>query len=494
MHRVLIAGCKQEISSFNPVTCTYDDFDVVFGDDIIPTNEGQLTSVRGAADIFRAHGGVEMITTYTAGAVSAGPLEHSSFERIAREFLDSIKPHAGKIEGVYFSMHGSMGTTQELDPEGYLLEESRKILGEEVPIVISMDLHGVLTEKMCRHINGISMFHTYPHVDLAETGERAARLLLQILDGAEPVIARVTVPALVRGDELITETGCYGEQIRAVKQLMSDDSILGGGFLIGNPFTDVPELCSQAVIVTDGDEEKAAQIATGLAEDFWANRAKMQSKLVPLPDAVTKAAGMKGPVIFTDAADATSSGATGDSNAIIAEMVKQNYPHTALAPLVDAPAAEAAFDAGVGGTFRAKLGGSLDPRFKPMKMDVTVEMLSNGRFPLESWDTPLNSGPTAVLKSGNFTIIVTSRAVSLFDRSLFLAHGRDPQRFHSTVVKSPHCQPQFFDDWAEINLNVDAPGATSANLKSLGHKVCKRPIYPLDEGVTFEPNAEIYRR
>ena len=69
-----------------------------------------------------------------------------------------------------------------------------------------------------------------------------------------------------------------------------------------------------------------------------------------------------------------------------------------------------------------------------------------------------------------------------------------PAEFHSTIVKSPHCEPQFFDDWVETNLNVDAPGATSANLKSLGHTVCARPMYPLEADVEFSPKTELFVR
>jgi microcystin degradation protein MlrC len=98
------------------------------------------------------------------------------------------------------------------------------------------------------------------------------------------------------------------------------------------------------------------------------------------------------------------------------------------------------------------------------------------------------------LQAGKIVIVTTSQPVSLYDRSLFLAHGQNPEWFDSVVVKSPHCQPQFFSDWAERMVNVDAPGSTSANLKSLGHKICARPVFPLDEGVTFTPRAEVFRR
>lgn len=82
--------------------------------------------------------------------------------------------------------------------------------------------------------------------------------------------------------------------------------------------------------------------------------------------------------------------------------------------------------------------------------------------------------------------------VSLHNRSLFYAHGQDPKKFELVVVKSPHCQDHMYLTWATNYINVDAPGATSANLKSLGHTICHRPVFPLDEGVEFTPEAVLY--
>ena len=92
------------------------------------------------------------------------------------------------------------------------------------------------------------------------------------------------------------------------------------------------------------------------------------------------------------------------------------------------------------------------------------------------------------------TLVVTSRPVSLYDRSLFLAHGQNPKNFDLIVVKSPHCQYQFYEAWAARLVNVDVPGSTSANLASLGHSQCKRPIFPLDEAVLFEPKVDLFQR
>jgi microcystin degradation protein MlrC len=268
--------------------------------------------------------------------------------------------------------------------------------------------------------------------------------------------------------------------------------VLSAGLFIGNPFTDVPELGSQAVVVTDGDAGLARQKALELAAGFFERRADMQAKLVPLERAIDAAVASDGPVILTDAADAPSSGATGDSPVIVAALLARGYRGRILAPLTDPPAVALAHEAGVGARRRFRLGGSFDPRFAPVELDAEVAMLGDGRYTLETWGTREDAGPTAVLRAGGLTLVLTTRPVALFDRSLFLAHGQDPRAFDAIVVKSPHCQPQFFDAWAACNINVDAPGSTSANLLSLGHKVCRRPIWPLDPDVTFAPDPELF--
>jgi microcystin degradation protein MlrC len=264
--------------------------------------------------------------------------------------------------------------------------------------------------------------------------------------------------------------------------------------MIGNPFTDVPELCSQAIVVTDGDAKAAEREALALAESFWPDRALMQGRLVALDDAIARARRLDGAAIFTDAADATSSGATGDSNTILAALLEANYAGRALLPLVDPPAVEAAKKAGLGGKFRARLGGALDNRFTPVELEVEVELLSRGRAILETSGAPNDAGDCAVLRHANYTIVAMTKSANLFDRSVFYACGQDPKRFDLIVVKSPHCEPHMFVDWAARNFNIDAPGATSANLKTLGHTICRRPIYPLEPDTTFAPQAEIYGR
>ncbi|HVC97406.1 MAG TPA: M81 family metallopeptidase [Pirellulales bacterium] len=496
MPKILLAECKQEVSSFNPVPSGYGDFVVTSGHDIVDYHRRVRNELGGALSVFDLHAGIELVPSYSARAItSGGTLQAADFERIAGEFLAALRT-VPRVDGCFFSLHGAMSAVGEDDPEGYLLAEARRILGQRVPIVVSLDLHGILTDRMLEHADAIVVYHTYPHVDFFETGQRAARLLLRIMAGeVKPVTAKVAIPALVRGDELITSTGLIGESIRAAQAIEASPGGLSAGMFIGNPFTDVPDLRSNSLVVVDGDAERARREAIELARGFWRHHQRMQVPLTALAEAVAIARATRGTVVLMDAADATSSGASGDSNAILRELIEQGYSGRALVPIVDPPAVKAAFAVGVGGHVRTTVGGALDTaRFRPLPIEAQVRLLSDGRFRSESFGDFWNSGETAVLEAGSATLVLTSRAVSLYDRSLFHAHGQDPRRFDLVVVKSPHCQPHMFAEWCARLVNVDAQGATSANLRSLGHTRCRRPIFPLDEGVELAAKADIFDR
>src|SRR5262249_37655878 len=273
--------------------------------------------------VFAAEPQVKVHPTFGArGITSGGTIAGADFERLAGDLLDALR-QAGLVDGAYFALHGAMASTQEEDPEGYFLQEARKILGEHIPIVASFDLHGILTDRMLQHADGIVVYHTYPHVDFFETGQRSARLLLRLLrQEIRPVTARVAIPALVRGDELITASGAFGRIVGQARDVELSPGGLSAGMFIGNPFTDVPDLCCDSAVVLDGDADGAGRGALRLAGEFWEHRHKMQARLTGLEESVQLVRSTRGTVVMMDAADATSSGASGDSNAILVELIR----------------------------------------------------------------------------------------------------------------------------------------------------------------------------
>ena len=377
--RILIVECMQEISSFNPVPSGYEGFHVE-RDEELYAQRGLNTAIGGALAVLRARRDIARRAGIRRAGGQRRPVVGVRVAPALGRTPRAVEAKLGEIDGIYVSLHGAMGAEGELDPEGYLLTEIRRMAGPEIPIVISLDLHGILTDRMLRQIDGLAIYHTYPHVDFADTGARAARLLLRLLDGeVRPVIARVTIPALVRGDELVTKTGCYGDLIRECQRLERDGSALAAGIMIGNPFTDVPELCSQVLVMTDGDRDRAAAggraprrgiLASALPHAGQTHPDRSCGRPGPHDQGSGNLHGCRGRDLF---------GGDGGFQVLIKALREAGYPKRVLAQIVDPRAAAAAHSAGVGAVIDVTLGGGLDrKRFTPMPVRAEVQLLSNG--------------------------------------------------------------------------------------------------------------------
>lgn len=486
MKRVLVAGFKQETATFNPVLTRYGDFHRASPAGMVASLGGARVELAGAMASLAA-AGVEVLPCGALWCESGGPVEQDDLDRLVGELLDAMRGQAHLADGAYLSLHGAMAGTVEMDPEGHLLQQVRGLLGDR-PVVASLDLHAVLTDRMVRGADVLVPFHTYPHIDHYETGVRAAGLLRRLLEGdCRPVAARVPLPMLVRGDELITATGRFGQAIARCRQIEASDGGLAAGVLIGNPFTDVPDLCSNVLVIRDGDGDRARAEAAEVAAFMWEHRQAFQAELTPLSEAIDLASATAGLTVFSDAADATSSGAPGDSNAILRGLLERGFGGRSLLTLVDAAAAAAAHLAGPGAELDLSLGGSLDPeRHAPLQVRARVVALGDGNFTYTD-GTAARGGPTAVLQVGEAVVVSTSRPVHVMDRRVFEAQGQAPSDFDVVVVKSPNGFRPHYESIAARIVSVDVPGATSANLRALPYRRCGRPIFPLDLDLEIEP-------
>jgi microcystin degradation protein MlrC len=485
--KILLASFKQETSTFNPTRTPYDLFNVRLGKDILKLR-GTNTEIAGAIDIFDQHTDIEVIPTYYANSVSGGPVLDADLDRMINELLDAVR-NAPQADGMLMVFHGAMAGETEMDPEGRVLVGLREILGD-IPIVTTYDLHGVITDRLVKHSDILLPFHTYPHIDMFETGQRGAKALLHLLkDNANPTMVHIKLPMLVRGDELITATGRFGQAIKMCQDIEASEKGLAAGVYIGNPFTDVPALQSNVIVVTNNDLTYAQREAKKIAQFMWDNREHFKAPLTSLEDAIRIAQETEGITIFSDAADATSSGASGDSNAILKGLIKHNYKGKALLPIVDAPAVETAIQAGIGATITLPIGGTIDKdRHSPIEITATVKLLSDGVFTYAG-GTAGHAGLSAVLVSGTYTIMATSKPVSIMDQEVFRSRGIDPHDFDLVVCKSPNGFRVHYEAMAARIIPVEVPGSTSANLLSLPYQKCVRPIFPLDD--TVQPPHEI---
>ena len=479
MPRILIAGFLQETGSFNPRPTFCDDFTVLRGQTMLEASGGYIG---GARDVFRERDDIELVPSYAARAGTGGPVATADLERLISELLEAVETE-DHIDAVYLSLHGAMAGESEDDPEGKVLEGIRRHVGD-VPLTASMDLHGIITDRLVAGIDAISFLHTYPHVDSRETGMRAARNLLRILDGEikRPVTARVKIPMLARGNQLITKTGKFGEAIRRCQEIEASAWGVAAGVNLGNPFTDVPDLRSNTIVTVDADERRAQDEAMWLARFMWDNRDLWFATMNSMKEIVEMAEKQDGLTVCGDPADSTASGASGDSNAILKGLLEHNYSKRALIFVRDEPAVAKAFEAGVGATINVGIGGSIDKeRFSPLEAEVYVQSLSDGTH--GQGPAPGRAGRTAKLKLKQHTVVVAERPAATTSSAFFLSQGENPRDYDFVIAKSPNGFRTHYEPLASQIVYADVPGSTSANLKTLPYKRCPRPIFPLDPKV-----------
>src|SRR6185436_13289565 len=124
--------------------------------------------------------GHSLVGTAWAAASPSAHVTKDAFDRITGEMVANLEK-ALPVDGVYLDLHGAMVSEEFEDGEGEILRRVREVVGPRVPVVASLDLHANVTPAMVQHADGMVAYRTYPHVDMAETGARAARLLDQIL-------------------------------------------------------------------------------------------------------------------------------------------------------------------------------------------------------------------------------------------------------------------------------------------------------------------------
>lgn len=481
MKRVLIIELKQETATFNPAPTTYDDFQIHRDDEILTAYTNTKTELAGAFDVFSGNGTIEMVPVMSAAAVSGGPIGEEDLNHLLDEIIQLTR-ESPKVDAAYLCLHGAMAGEAENDPEGRLLTELREVIGD-VPLVVSIDLHAIITDRLVATADVLVPYHTYPHVDHYQTGQRAARVLLRLLQGdVRATIAQVPLPMLVRGDELMTGTGKFGEAIRMCQQIEASSGGLAAGVIIGNAFTDVPDLQSNVLVTTDGDMDRARREAEKIGRFMWDHRALFQAELTGLSEAVQTAENTEGLTVFSDAADATASGASGDSNEILKGLIAHSFSKTALIPIVDSPAVDAAFAAGVEAIGKFSLGSTRDPgRFQPLTVNARVKSLHQANFTYEDGTEGIPGRAAVLVIDDRWNILVTGNPVFVVGQKVFQAHGLEPKAFDLVVVKSPNGFRPWYESIAARIVAVDVPGSTSANLKSLPYRNCVRPIFPLDD-------------
>jgi microcystin degradation protein MlrC len=495
--RIALGQLWQESNTFNPIATTRADFEyfgIVRGPELVErmadTNElgGFIQSLRLWPEQPEIVGLVRL-PAWPSGAATSDTLAW-----ICQEMTDALR-RALPVDAVLLALHGALVAEQTPDVEGEVLHAFREIIGPSVPLVATLDLHANITERMVRAADALLLYHTSPHIDVFETGQRGAAVLRRILvDSVRPVTAFQKMPLVVPAERANTQDpASVSHALRERLQTLERQSgILSAGLATVQPWLDIPELGSSVVIVTAGDGELAARTCKEIAAEVWQRRRDYLPELVSVADGVRAAyENREGLVVLSDSADATTSGATGDSTAVLSELLKYDWPRPALVTLVDVDVVEMARRLGIGAEMTAEIGGKLNRRFaQPLTVTAQVQHLFEARFVLSGHlarNMPIDMGLSAVLRCRQVHLIVTSRSGPHFAPQLFQTAGLDPFAASVLVAKSPCGFRAAYAPHARKILVVRAPGCAPSDFWNYPYRNIPRPMWPWDEIQIWTP-------
>lgn len=444
-----------------------------------------------------ASGEWEPVPILLAASHPAGPVERSVFDEALGTMLEGLRA-AGPMDGILIANHGAMVAEHLHDPDGEIAEQVRIVAGESPRIVMTLDLHANISDRMVETTDLIVGYRTNPHVDMIERGEEAAFSMRRMLAGlADPKSAHLKMPVCPASVTLLTATGPYGAMIDYGQRRQAE---LAGAILnvsvFGNfVFSDVPENGLSVVVTARNDKKTADDLAREIAAYGWSLREGFVKKLTSVDEAVALALEHdRQPVIFSDAGDNPGGGGSGRTTELLAALLDSNARDVLYGSFYDPALAAEAHSAGVGTRFDARFntaasGEPWEQWDVPLAAEAEVLALHDGgvtgRLGIFA-GRRMTLGKCAALKIGGTVVVVISDRAQTADPVFFEMFGLDIATARTIVVKSRGHFRAGFIPWfpPEQVYEVDTGGLTSPVLARYDFKYLPRPSFPLDADVT----------
>lgn len=502
--KILIARVNHETNTFSPVPTPLSAFGFDgpdYGPDAYLLNKGAATAMGAFIDLAEQWG-AEIVTPISATAWPSGRVDAGAYETICKAILDA----APGCDAMLLDLHGAMVAESTDDGEGDLLERL-KALCPGVPIAVSLDLHGNVTQKMIDHADIITGFKTYPHVDMYQSGYLAGTIMHGVLSGSgTPALAWRQLPLMSHTLKSTTQSGAMKAAVEKAKLMEQRDDIHAVTVMAGFSLADIPAPCVSVIAV--GKNLAAAQKAADeLARDIWHDRDGFIYTGESLSKSVARARAMAdqaappqegcgnpgGPVLLLDHSDNCMSGGSCDTMDVLLEALGQGLKGIAVGPLCDPEAVEAIFNAGVGATLSLAIGNkrdleSIGIRKVPPVLTGRVKNLSDGEYVITGptyRGMTCHMGRTALFAVDGAEIVITERTQEPWDLGVFTCAGLDVRHKQYVLLKSRiYCRPVFFPI-ARAYVECDSDGVTSSNYDLFAFQRVRRPVYPLDRDTEF---------
>ncbi len=490
MPRVLTARFMHETNTFSRVKTDMPlirrrDFHL---ENEIPQAFCDTRSALGATFEAADKYGWSLIHPISANPNPSGIVTDEAFEQISGMILDAVATK-GPIDGALLHLHGAMVAESHEDAEGELLARLRVKLGSPVPVVVTLDLHANVTQKMAENASALIAFRTYPHVDMYERAWQGAILLERAMKGEiRPVTVIARRPMIYGLDRGRHKTPPMAELLARADRIEQRGEALAVSICAGFSRADIRDVGPSVTVTTDGLGQHGQEIAESFMDYAWETRDFSSFTLLSVAEAVALAkrgeAGGK-PLVVADYTDNPGGGGYGDATAFLKGLVEGGVDGVAFHAICDPEAVQAGMRAGVGARTALTLGGKTDPAMggAALTLDGEIVCLTNGKFvaygPMGG-GVERNYGPSMVFRVGGVDIVVITNNGQATDLGQFTSLGIDPTRYMTVAVKSMQHFRAAFEPIAREIVLVDT-GALCSEIYTpeLFTKV-RRPVWPLD--------------
>lgn len=483
--RIVIAEVMHETNTFSNVPTTRDLFELwewTRGEAVLSNHRGVQDFLGGMIDAAEKRG-IEVVGAFAANAYPAGTITKETYEALQDDLLSGIAA-AGDVDAICLSLHGA-GVAEGIDDlEGALIKAVREQVGYEKPLLVTLDLHGNITDEMVTEADILLGVHLYPHTDCYDRGLEAVELAEQMVKGTlVPHMYRATLPLIVPTST--TNLSPAKDINEACFKWEAEPGMIDCAFFHGFPYTDIPELGVTVIAVANNDANLAKQAAESVANLIWEKRDEFAPQVLTPEEGLALAkAATQFPVVINETSDNPGGGTPGDGTYLLRAMLQADLQDACFGFIYDPEVAALAHEKGVGATIEVQLGGKTDNLHgEPIALTAYVKSLTDGKFVTSSpmgKGAPVNLGKSVRLQANGIDILVCSVKTQVIDEQIFLLHGIDVTQYKIVSLKSSqHFRASFEPISAKI-ITVDSPGLTTLDFTSFDYKRLNRPKYPLD--------------
>ncbi|WP_428688593.1 M81 family metallopeptidase [Roseibium sp.] len=468
--KIAVGGIHTECSTYSHVLQTERDFRIAEGAGLL--DQIGLTGKFPDMD-FRP--------LFHARAIPGGPVHPDCYRAFKSRFLNDLEMEL-PLDGVLLIMHGAMHVPDIEDVEGDWIASVRELVGPDVPIAVSYDLHGNVTQKIVDQIDIFCAYRTAPHIDVRETHLRAATHLVdQLRGGPRRLVAWAPVPVLLPGERTSTEdlpAKALYERLPAMDLL---PGVCDSNLMVGYVWADIGRATACAV-VTGTDPEVIARVAEEIAAAYWEARHEFEFGVPtkPLAECLDDAeAATSRPFILADSGDNPTGGGVGDRSDVLFAWLDRGLTDGVFAGITDPQSAAAAWTADEGSLLPLSIGGGLGSSSRKVTVNAVVGPKAGSE--------PEGNREVLVRFKGN-SVVLTERRCPFHNLEDFRRFGIEPESTRFLIVKSGYLSPELAA-LANPPRMALTDGAVNQEITALSNTARPEPSFPFEHNFSWTPSA-----